>query len=310
MKADSAKVAASAGPVAVVALPEKPKAAPVAREVVRWCEDQGVAVRLVSALAAAAGRPDLAVDDERLVSDAAVLVTLGGDGTVLAAARMAAPHGVPVLGANLGGFGFLTEIASDHLVEALPSVVAGQYEILERMMLEVEVIRAEKVVHRLAALNDVVLGKGAFSRLVRLRVSIDGDYLATFPADGIIISTPTGSTAYSLSAGGPVANPEVQVLVLTPICAHTLSARSLVISADERVEVVVESAFTPQQELAVTIDGQVSYQTMPEDLLRVGRAPFAARFIRLGRSSFYERLRTKLLWAETAAPHGSRGESP
>jgi len=269
-----------------------------------------VPVRLVASLAAAAERQDLAVDDEQLACDAAVLVALGGDGTILGAARMAAPHGVPILGANLGGFGFLTEIASDDLVDALPAVMAGQYDILERMMLQAEVIRAEKTVHRLVALNDVVLGTGAFSRLVRLRVAIDGDYLATFPADGIIISTPTGSTAYSLSAGGPVANPEVQVLVLTPICAHTLSARSLVVSADEQVEVVVESPFAPQQQLAVTIDGQVSHQTMPEDLLRVGRAPFAARFIRLGRSSFYERLRTKLLWAETGAPHGSREEPP
>jgi NAD+ kinase len=288
-------------PVAILALPEKPGAVAVALETVASLEAEGIPVRLAPALAQAAQRPELAAEGEELVSDARLLLALGGDGTVLSAARLAAPYGVPLLGANLGGFGFLTEIASDQLPGALPTVTAGDCEVVERMMLEAQIIRGGQVVHRVAALNDVVLTKGAFSRLVRLRISVDGEYLATFPADGLIISTPTGSTAYSLSAGGPVSDPSVHVLLLTPICAHTLSARSLVISSDGSVEVAVESALATQQELTVTIDGQVGYDLEPSDMLRVGRAPFAARFVRLGGSSFYERLRTKLLWGETTA---------
>jgi NAD+ kinase len=296
-------------PVAILALPEKPGAIDVARETVAWLEGQGIPVRLSPALAEAAQRPELAAEGEELVSNARLLLALGGDGTVLSAARLAAPHGVPLLGANLGGFGFLTEIASDHLPDTLPQVIAGDYGVIERMMLDAQIIRSHEAVYRLAALNDVVLTKGAFSRLVRLRVSVDGEYLATFPADGLIISTTTGSTAYSLSAGGPVADPRVHVLLLTPICAHTLSARSLVISADDTVEVAIESVLATEQELAVTIDGQVGHHLESSDLLRVSRAPFAAKFVRLGESSFYERLRTKLLWGETAPAQAARGET-
>jgi NAD+ kinase len=288
--------------LALVGLAERPRAATVASEVIGWCEGQGLSVRLAPALAKAVNRPDLAVEGESLIADAGLLVALGGDGSVLGAARMAAPHGVPVLGANLGTFGFLTEIAAGDLMEALPSVVAGEHEVVERMMLQAQVLREGKVVHRMTALNDVVLGKGTFSRLVRMKVSIDNEHLATFLADGIIVSTPTGSTAYSLSAGGPVADPDMKMLIVAAICAHTLSARPLVMSSERRVQVAVETAPAPEQELAVTVDGQVSYQTLPEDVLRVGRAPFAAAFVDLGRSSFYERLRTKLLWAETGAP--------
>jgi NAD+ kinase len=288
--------------LAIAAHPEKAGAAPMAREVLAWCERQGIGVRLSGAVAEVLGRGDLGAEGAALLTGADLVLALGGDGTVLGAARLAAPLGVPILGANLGGFGFLTEVASTDLLAALPEVVAGDYRIVERMMLHAELIRAGQPVHRLTALNDVVISRSAFSRLVRLRVSINDDYLATFPADGVIISTPTGSTAYSLSAGGPVADPQIQVLLLTPICAHTLSARPLVISGDSAIEVMVESAFTPPQQLALTIDGQVSYNPETNDVLRVEKAPFAAKFVGLGRSSFHERLRTKLLWGETAVP--------
>jgi len=290
--------------VAIIAAWHKAHTAAITRSVVEWLEQRQVSVALGRESAKRLSRPELARDDPDLIGGADLVLALGGDGTLLGTARLAAPRGVPILGINLGGFGFLTTVGQDEMFQVLPAILAGDYQVEERIMLAAELLRRSQVLESFVALNDVVISKGAFSRLVRLHTSVNGEYLGTFPGDGMIVSTPTGSTAYSLSAGGPVINPATQVMVITPICPHTLSARPLIVSADEEVEISVTSEPSGRLELVVTVDGQLGYDMQPRDLLRVRRADFSAKFVSLGRPSFYLRLRTKLRWGERRARSG------
>jgi NAD+ kinase len=230
-----------------------------------------------------------------LVEDSDLLLAMGGDGTFLATARLGAPHGKPIIGINLGGFGFLASIPSgDAMLEVLGEVMAGRVRVQERMMLQARVFRKEEDAGSFLALNDVVVGKGAFSRLFRLRTSISGEPVSHFPADGIIVSTPTGSTGYSLSAGGPVVDPEVKVILVTPICAHALSARTLVVPAERVVEIALPD---PRgEEVNLTADGQEGCALGTGDCIEVREAPFSARLVTLQDTSFYRKLRGKLGW--------------
>ncbi len=219
------------------------------------------------------------------------VIVLGGDGTLLSVARRAAQAGTPILGVNLGNLGFLTEVEPANLEKALWALVRGEYTIEERTMVQAQVTRAGRIVTSLAGLNDVVISKGAFARIISLDVFVNDEYYSTFPADGIIISSPTGSTAYSLSAGGPLISPNIDVMLVTPICPHTLFSRSLVIAGDDRVRVVVEA---PHEEVAVTVDGQVGFRVESHDEIIVGRAPEVTRFVRLQAKSFYGTMRERL----------------
>jgi NAD+ kinase len=288
--------------VGLLVNPEKLRANPevtrLARAAVAMLEERraGVVVNLESA--EDLGCPALAVPERELAARADVLVVFGGDGTILGAARQAAPRGIPILGVNLGAFGFLAEVNDAGVEEALHRLLAGDYYLDERMMLRAEVVRAGRPVHEVLALNDIVVTKSGYARMLRLRTFVNGEHLATHLADGLIVATPTGSTAYSLSAGGPIVHPAVDVMVLTPICAHTLNARPVVISGGDTVGVRVDPVGAPPPPAMLTVDGQAGLPLDADDEVRSGRSPYRTRLIRLGREGFYTVLRTKLWWGE------------
>lgn len=222
------------------------------------------------------------------------LLTLGGDGTLLRGARVLAGHEVPILGVNLGRLGFLTCCPAGELSHSLMRFARGDFTIESRMMLRASVLGADG--HERdswLALNDVAMHKGGFARVVALRVSVDDELIASYAADGVVISTPTGSTAYSLSAGGPVVVPTLETLIVTPISPHTLAVRSVVLAASSRVTVQADGA---PEELMVTVDGQVGTNFGPGETLSVGRAAKAIKIVRFPGSSFFTTLRQKLGW--------------
>lgn len=281
--------------IAIVASLHKRRASALVRELLAWLEKQEVEIRLPQPLARRLGRADLARPEQALMEGASLALALGGDGTMLATARLAAPRGVPILGCNLGSFGFLTELAASELMAALPRVLAGEYDLHDRMMLEAERSGEAEPGCACLGLNDVVIAKGDFSR-AHLRIEIGGEPLGVFSADGVIIATPTGSTAYSLSAGGPVVSPEVEVLLVTPICAHTLSARPMVVPAQEEISVSV-TTLRPEQRVVVTVDGQAGFALERGEVVRVRKARVAAHIVKLRGPSFFAKVRAKFGWA-------------
>jgi NAD+ kinase len=223
------------------------------------------------------------------------LMTLGGDGTLLRGARFLDGRDIPILGVNLGRVGFLTSCQSNDFEPALRHLAGGEYVAQPRMAISARAINAEGETRKQwRALNDFVLHKGGFARVVRLKVFVDGESIGTYAADGVVISTPTGSTAYSLSAGGPVVVPTVESILITPISPHTLGIRPLVIPADG--EVTVEANETPT-ELLVTVDGQVGTSFVKGEKLKVRRADNPVRIVRFPGTTFFERMRVKLGWA-------------
>lgn len=249
------------------------------------------AVWVATEAARVLGVPSLAHSEEELVERADLLVVLGGDGTILRAARLAAARGLPILGVNMGGFGFLAEVSVDDVADAFPDVLDGRYELDDRMMLQAQADGVQS--QTLLALNDVVVTKSGGARVLRLGVSVNGEHLASYPADGVIVATPTGSTAYSLSAGGPIVHPRVEALVITPICPHTFNARSVMVSQHDEVTIEVEA---PSAEATLTVDGRVGVSLAQARRVVVRRAAPTTRFIRLRNWSFYAILRNKLAW--------------
>jgi len=274
-------------------LREMPDLVAPVREAVMTLRRQAGAVRLDAEGAKILGLSDLVVSDEDLATRADMVIAFGGDGTILRAAGLAARAGVPILGVNLGGFGFLAELSTTDLPSALPDLVAGRYELDERMMLQAEADHIDA--DNLLALNDVVVTTRGVARVLRLRVLVNGEHLASYPADGVIVATPTGSTAYSLSAGGPILHPKVDAVVITPISPHTFNARSVVVDRNDTVDVELT---VPSQDATVTVDGRVGLPMGETWRVRVRRARQTTRFIRLRSSSFYSILRTKLAWGE------------
>jgi NAD+ kinase len=241
-------------------------------------------------------------DGQELTADAChgldLLLTLGGDGTLLRGARMVAREGVPVLGVNLGHLGFLTSAPRDEMEAGLSRWLAGDFSIDERLALLVHTETAEGERGRdHLALNDAVLHKGGAARVIRLSMTATRDVVGSYSADGIILATPTGSTAYSLSAGGPIVSPTVDCIIATPICPHTLGVRPLILPADETVTVEVLS---PTQELLLTIDGQESETLVPGQRVVVRRAPQPVRLVRFPGQTFFSTLRRKLKWGDLA----------
>lgn len=222
------------------------------------------------------------------------LLTLGGDGTLLRGARQAGPRGIPVMGCNLGRLGFLTSAPEGELERALERLVEGDYRVEERVAMDVSV-EGKGGESGFYALNDAVVHKSGFARLITLRVWVDGEEVGQYSADGIVIATATGSTAYSLSAGGPVLVPDLDALVATPISPHTLAVRPLVVPADALIEVEVRPR---REETIVTVDGQAGLNLEPGDRVRIGRSPHPVRLIQLPGQTFFSILRRKLGWGD------------
>lgn len=225
-----------------------------------------------------------------------VVIVLGGDGTLLSVARHASPRGTPLLGLDLGSFGFLAAESLAGLLANLDGFLRGEYALEPRMMVTAQVRRGDQVIGEHVGLNDAVIGKPDVRRLVRLYTRVNGEHIATYPADGLIISTPTGSTAYVLSAGGPIVSPAVEGLVIVPICPHTLYSRPMVVEASAVIEVTATHRDLPALGVTLTVDGQEAIELEPGDWVTVKRAECDARLVRLSPGGFYERLRTKLNW--------------
>jgi NAD+ kinase len=224
-----------------------------------------------------------------------LLIVLGGDGTLLSAARALGNHEVPILAVNLGGLGFLTSVTLDELYPLLEHVLAGKHRTSERMMLDAEVIREGKTIERQCALNDAVANKAALARMLDFDVHVDRNHVGRYRADGIIVATPTGSTAYSLAAGGPIIDPDLNAFVITPICPHMLTNRPLVVSDAARIDL----DFAPAEEpVYVTLDGQIGFQLNPKDRVTIAKSQNRVALVRPPSKTYFEVLRSKLKWGE------------
>jgi NAD+ kinase len=275
--------------VGVVAKAASEEAMRTAAELDEWLVRRGIEVRLEEASLPSGvegSRPVLAGAELDLV------VVLGGDGTLLSVAR-ALERATPILGVNMGSLGFLTEVNRGDLYPAMVRVLAGQYALEERSLLRAEVQRSngESLAYRV--LNDAVIAKTALARIIELALVVDGNLVGNFRADGLIISTPTGSTAYNLSAGGPILFPQLPVAVITPICAHTLSLRPLVVPDTSRIEVTLH---TEREEVYLTLDGQEGAELHYRDRVVIGRSDTVVRLVKAAGRTFYESLRGKLRW--------------
>jgi len=280
--------------IGIVVKRGRPEALALAKKLRRWLERRRREV-LIDAEAAAALGIEGGVSKKEMMAKADLVVVLGGDGTLLAVARHSGSRGVPVLGVNLGGLGFLTAIRPEEVFEELERVLAGRFKCERRSMLAAAVIRGGRTIRRFQALNDVVINKGALARILDLETAVDGVPLCTYKADGLILGTPTGSTAYSLSAGGAIVAPTVGVILVSPICPHTLTQRPIVLPDRARVEVTVRS---PDEEIIFTVDGQEGMKLASGDTIQVRRARNQVSLVRSPTHSFFELLRTKLRWGE------------
>jgi len=270
-----------------------PEAGGTVRGLHKWLEARGLAVVLDEDAGARVGAPG--VSRETLTAEVDLIVVLGGDGTLLSVARASGEGAVPILGVNLGTLGFLTEVTHDELYAALERVLAGEARIEVRMRLSVGVERAGAEVGRWLALNDAVITSQALARMIDLETAVEGREITTYHADGLIAATPTGSTAYSLSAGGPIVDPGVDAIVLSPISPHSLAQRPLVLPADREIEI------RPHPRgggLQLTVDGQEGARLADGDVVRVTRSPHPVHLVVSPFRTHFDILRTKLHWGE------------
>jgi NAD+ kinase len=286
--------------VGVVAKSHLRAATPHLVEIGAWLDARGIQSVFETATAAlmppAAGR--LVADKTALVQEVDIVVVLGGDGTLLSVADAigASGSGIPMLGVNFGSLGFLTEVTLPELYPSLDAALSGRAHIEDRMMLQSTTLRGGATFADHIALNDVVITKGARSRMIDLSVSVGGEFVTRVKADGLIVATPTGSTAYNLAAGGPIVQPNMNALLLTPIAPHTLTNRPIVIPADSPVR--VQPLMEDRDEVHVTFDGQAGFQLQPDDDIRICRSERVLRLIRPSTRSYFEVLREKLKWGE------------
>ena len=281
--------------IGIVAKPNKPEAEPVLRNLITWLRDRGCEVVPDQEAATICPEAGPGLPRAEVVARADLLVVLGGDGTILSVARLIGSREVPILGVNLGGLGFLTEITLDELFPTLEAVLRDQFAVSRRLTLSARVLRDGEVIASYEALNDAVLTKTALSRIVDLETHVNGEYVATFRADGLIVSTPTGSTAYCLSAGGPIIYPSLPALVIIPICPHTLTNRPLVVPDSAVVEILQGSA---GEDVHLTVDGQVGVPLRHRDVVALQRSDRSISLIKSPKLNYFELLRTKLKWGE------------
>lgn len=223
------------------------------------------------------------------------VVVLGGDGTILSTSRQVVEYEVPLLGINLGRLGFLAEVEIDHIKQAFKKIIKGEYTIEERMMLKINYCSKNACSKLFTALNDVVVTRGAFSRMVDLKIYINNKFIDNFTADGVIVSTPTGSTAYNLSAGGPILSPITEMMVITPICPHSLYVRSIVVSSMDHIQIIIGSdAQIKEEEIMLTIDGQTGFKLNYKDEINITKADKYTKLVKTTDNNFYDILREKM----------------
>ena len=231
-------------------------------------------------------------NEKEIIDNAEIVISLGGDGSFLKVARMAYEKDLPILGINLGSLGFLTEIEKDDIKSAVSNLLNGNYIVEKRMMLDGSIIRNGKVIANDTALNDIVISRGALSKILHLKAYLNDEFVDMFPGDGLIISSPTGSTAYSLSAGGPIVEPNINLIIMSPICPHILYSRSIVTADDRIVKVVVDEDFT--HEAMVTVDGQEGYEIKGGDIIIIEKSKYKTNLVRINPLNFFDVLRMKI----------------
>lgn len=263
----------------------------LAEEIEEWFKQRGAEV--LSNTMTPSTLPDIKLQESGIEYNHELdgVVVLGGDGTLLRTARRLASKGIPLLGVNLGRLGFLTELEKRELYQGLEAFLSGGYRIEERMMMETRVWRGSEVIDASRALNDVVIHRGTLARIISVEAYIDGHYFTTYEGDGVIVSTPTGSTAYSLSAGGPIVSPTAPVMLVTPICPHSFYSRPLVISNEQRIRIITQPGF---DEVMLTIDGQHGIHLKAGDEIDISRSSVSTRLIKLSGRHFFDVLREKL----------------
>ena len=287
--------------VGIISKPRKQNLAEIIPSLVEWLRGRGLkavidretAASLNTQLIQQLAVPTMARSE--LGSRCELILVLGGDGTLLAAARAVRQSGVPMLAVNLGNLGFLTAVTISELYVSLDQILHNEHQIEQRKMLEIQVIRGDSTAATYHALNDAVMNKGAISRILDFETRVDGRFLNLFKADGLIISTPTGSTAYCLAAGGPIVHPSVDAFIITPICSHTLSNRPLVVSDQSVVDVVVR---TEAESVFLTVDGQVGLALHAQDRVQCSLSSSHIQLVKPPNKDFYEVLRNKLKWGE------------
>ena len=279
--------------VGAIVGPRKPEALEVVCELRDWLTARGVELRAANTIAAQARCAPLAESDGELAEDVDLIVVLGGDGTMLNAARLVGARQIPVLGVNFGWLGYLTEFTLEEMFPALENVREGNFFVERRMMIDVTLDRGGEVAASRRALNDAVVTKAAPSRMIEIESYINGMFVNSFRADGMIVATPTGSTAYSLSAGGPIVHPSMSAVLLTPICPHMLSNRPVVVSGDSVIDLVFKRA---EEGLMLTIDGQPGIKLLHDDRITLRRSQTTFNLVRPTNRNYFEVLRTKLKW--------------
>lgn len=283
--------------IGIISRPRRADLAAVLPALLQWLKARGIEARFdeESAASLEAGAVSRALPRETLAQSSDLLLVLGGDGTLLAAARVAAARGIPILPVNLGSLGFLTSFTAEDLYPALEDALAGRFSISERAMLSAQLHRGGRVIDKRNVLNEAVVNKGALARMIELELRIDGDFVCRYRVDGLIVATPTGSTAYSLSAGGPIVHPSVQSIIITPICPHTLSDRPILVPETSQVEAVL---LGESESVFLTLDGQKGILMQSGDQVRLAHAQEKLKLIQPPRKSYFEILRSKLKWGE------------
>ncbi|HVG32952.1 MAG TPA: NAD(+)/NADH kinase [Pyrinomonadaceae bacterium] len=233
------------------------------------------------------------IESERLAQSVDLMVVLGGDGTMIATARMLGDAEVPVLGINYGSLGYLAEFRMEEMFPALESILQGDYRLDSRVMLSAEVFRGDESMIKTRVLNDVVINKSALARIIEIEAKLNSQFVNSFRADGLIVSTPTGSTAYNLSAGGPVIYPSMNAVVITPICPFTLSNRPIVVPDDDLIELRLK---TPDEEVALTLDGQVGFPLEVNDRVLIRKSRTTFNLVQPANRNYFDVLRDKLRW--------------
>ena len=284
--------------IGIIANPKKPKVKETIQGIINWAEKNKVEFYLGQELIPLIEHKNKAFPREELPRKAEVIISLGGDGTMLASARAVGKNGNPILGINLKSFGFLTEISTDNMENTLNRVLKKDYRLEKRMVLKAQIVDDNEPY--LYALNDVVIDKGGVARLIQMHLFDNEEFICSYSADGLIVSTPTGSTAYSLASGGPIINPRLNAIIVTPICPHTLASRPIIFLENDKLKVKVESI--GERDAVLTADGQVARAVKSGKSVIVEKAEHTTNLIRFPDSSFYDILRRKLHWG--ARPKG------
>jgi NAD+ kinase len=281
--------------IGIISRPRRSNLAEVVPPLLRWLEEHGVRTVLDPETAGSVKDDGLGKTRHQVAQESDLLLVLGGDGTLLAAAREAAPRGVPILPINMGSLGFLTSFTVDELYPALEATLAGESTINERVLLLVERVNRGEILTKQRVLNDCVVHKGTMARMIELELYVDDGFVCRYRADGLIVATPTGSTAYSMSAGGPIVHPMVESILITPICPHTLSDRPVVIHDTSKIELrLAESS----ESVFLTLDGQTGVPMQVGDRARITRAEESLKLIQPPNKTYFEILRSKLKWGE------------